>query len=174
MNLSTTFFSQFDDPPGKATKCSWAELFSSTAVLLQDGPWSCNQSQLAITCSDACDSCKQDTCSCGKSGYWQDPTDPDKCKKAEENGIEYNTYQFQINSLACTGAFVFGAQTPAGFNLLVKQKPAGQLYVEYDVVCSRQVFSGTDGLYNLDSDSLSVSILKTRTSRDGRTRCIIG
>lgn len=66
---------------------------------LQGGPWSCNQSQLQIKCSDACDGCQQDVCSCGQSGYWQDPADPDKCKVAEARALNSNTHQYQIKLL---------------------------------------------------------------------------
>ena len=36
------------------------------------------------------------------------------------------------------GMVGFGANTPIGFTQHIKQKPAGQLYVEYDVACVRQ------------------------------------
>lgn len=35
-------------------------------------------------------------------------------------------------------AFAFGANVPKGFSQHVKQKPAGEMYVEYSVYCLRQ------------------------------------
>ena len=51
-----------------------------------------------------------------------------------------------INMVCDADAFAFGAQkVPKGFCQQVKQKPAGEMYVEYKVDCLRQ------GLHMLSS-----------------------
>lgn len=42
-----------------------------------------------------------------------------------------------VRMVYAAGTFAFGANIPKGFTHFVKQKPAGQLYVEYDVDCFR-------------------------------------
>ena len=44
-----------------------------------------------------------------------------------------------VRMVCAAGTFAFGANIPKGFTHFVKQKPAGQLYVEYSVECLRQV-----------------------------------
>ena len=46
--------------------------------------------------------------------------------------------------MCAAGTFAFGANIPKGFTHFVKQKPAGQLYVEYSVDCLRQVPACTE------------------------------
>lgn len=49
---------------------------------LQDGPWNCNMPGSGCSCLEPCQGCSGPTCTCGSSGFWQDPADPDKCMGA--------------------------------------------------------------------------------------------
>ena len=107
----------------------------------QDGPWNCSEPESGCVCADACHSCSGATCICESSGFWQDPTDSEKCMN-DISDIPWLAAAFSqrcsARCLCAAGIFAFGANIPKGFTHYVKQKPAGQLYVEYKVDCLRQ------------------------------------